>query len=88
MMRMDLVATNSAEQEGSLSLLLKTRGTHESFACETDITSLIVWLETESGLPYYAVELFFKRLKLANKAPLYGVRLSDATLQRLGFFLD
>lgn len=87
-MRMDLVAVNSADQQGSLSLLLKTRGTRESFACETDIESLGGWLDTESGLPSYTLDMFFKRLKLANKAPLYGVRLSDATLQKLGFFLD
>ena len=86
---MDMVVTNPAGRyTGPLSLSLKTRGTHETYECETDIRSLVALLDSESGLPSYAVDLFFNRLKTASKAPLYGVRMSDQRLQDLGFFLD
>lgn len=89
MMRMDIVVTSAAgKHTGPLSLLLKTRGTHDTFECETDVKSLIALLETESGLPSYAVDLFFSRLKISSKVPLYGVRVSDKTLQELGSFIN
>ncbi len=88
-MRMDIVVTSAAcKQTGPLSLILKTRGTRETFKCETDISSLVTFLKSESGLPSYAVDLFFRRLSITSREPLYGVRLSDDTLQKLGFFLD
>ena len=74
---MDMVVTTPpGKHAGPLSLLLKTRGTHESFQFETNIESLVALLDGDSGLPSYAV------------TPLYGVRLSDQTLQKLGYFLD
>ena len=88
-MRVDMVVTTMAGQRtGPLSFILKTRGTHDTFECKTDIGSLTAVLEAESGLPSYVVDLFRKRLRTSSKAPLYGVRLSDQTLQKLGFFLD
>ena len=86
---MDMVVTTPAGQHtGPLSVLLKTRGTHQTFKCKTDVGSLLTLLKTESGLPSYTVDLFLTRLKTASKVPLYGVRMSDQTLTELGFFLD
>lgn len=84
-----MIATTPVEQHtGLLSIVLKTRGTRDSFRYQTDFGSLVSLLGIRSGLPSYTVDSFFNRLKIQRTAYLNGVHFDDETLQKLGFFID
>lgn len=51
---MDMIATTPVEQPtGLLSIVLKARGTRDSFQYQTNCGSLVKFLGIQSGLPSY-----------------------------------
>ena len=95
MMRVSLLATSPDSLSSSrtdnvfLSVTIKpSNNLPGSFEYQTDSRTLLQMLRQETDLSGPALESFHRDLQISTKARLHGVKLSEETLQEIGYFID
>jgi hypothetical protein len=81
----------SAIQRGNFQLTLSIRpscGLPGEYECPIDSMGLLRLLRQQTDLPDYVIEVFEKKMRMAPRANLAGVELSERVLTDIGYFID